>query len=619
MRAGTRVAIARGGAHRMSPARQRKPAATRDRAKAISGACNGAAPTPKAGVHNAEVANLLNRYGVLLEMEGDNPFRVRAYHNAARTIENLPRDLNQMLAEGADLSELPAIGKDLAHKIADIAATGRFDALEEIKKRLPAGVADLTEIPGLGPKRVKMIFKTLKVKSLKELAAAAKAGKLRKLPRFGPKLEQSILRAVERQATAEQRWRLPTAEQIVAPLLRFLEGIRGVTRVTVAGSYRRRKDTVGDIDILITADDGAEAIEKFCLYVEVAAVLAKGTTRATVRLKSGLQVDLRAVPKRSYGAALVYFTGSKSHNIALRGMGMKKGLKVNEYGVFKGSRWLAGESEADVYAKVGLAYIEPEIRENQGELEAARRRTLPTLITLKDIKGDLHAHTEASDGEATITAMAEAAAACGYEYIAISDHTKHVGIVHGLDARQLTRQMAAIDRLNARNAGIRVLKSAEVDILPDGSLGIETGVLGELDFVIAAIHTQFTLDAGAQTDRLIRAMDNRCVNIIAHPTGRLLGAREAIPLDMKRLMRAAVERGCYLEVNAQPTRLDLSDAHCRMAKDLGLKLAISTDAHTTETLGFMRFGVDQARRGWIEPHDIINTRRLDSLLKLFER
>jgi len=570
-------------------------------------------------IHNAEIANLLNRYGVLLEMQGDNPFRVRAYHNAARTIENLPRDINQMLAEGADLSELPAIGDDLANKITKICATGRFDAFEKLKKKLPAGVADLTEIPGLGPKRVKAIFRKLKVKSLPALAAAARAGRLRKLPRFGAKLEQRVLKAVEAHATATQRWRLPAAEQMIAPLIAYLERDKHGPKVTVAGSFRRRKDTVGDIDLLIAADEGEWAIERFCSYPQVAEVLAKGGTRATIRLVSGLQVDLRVVPVRSFGAALLYFTGSKAHNIALRALGLKKQLKINEYGVFRGARWLCGRSEEEVYARVGLPLIEPELRENSGEIKAAQDGELPKLVRLKDIRGDLHVHTNASDGEATLEAMTEAAAARGYDYVAISDHTKHVGIVHGLDPARLRHQMAAIDRLNAKNRNFRILKSAEVDILTDGSLGIDEGILRELDLVVASIHTSFDMDGAAQTERLIRAMDHSCVNIIAHPTGRLLGAREAMPLEMKRLMKAAVERGCILEVNAQPTRLDLSDVHCRMAKAMGLKLAISTDAHTVETLDFMRYGVDQARRGWIEPADVINTRGADAMLKLIRR
>lgn len=570
-------------------------------------------------VHNAEIADLFNRYAVLLEMQGANPFRVRAYHNAARTIENLPRDINEMLGEDEDLSELPGIGEDLAQKIADITATGRFAALEEIKKSLPRKLADLAQVSGLGPKRIKRLYQKLKIASVADLAKAAKAGRLSKVAGFGPKTEANILKAVAQREVTSKRLRLSVAEQIALPLLSYLKAVPGVEQAVIAGSFRRRRETVGDIDILVTAGKDADPIGRFVTYPEVWEVMAKGTTRATVRLKSGLQVDLRVVPKRSYGAALVYFTGSKAHNIALRAMAMKRGLKFNEYGVFKGTRWLAGRTEQEVYAKAGLPYIEPELRENRGELEAAKNKKLPRLVKLADIKGDLHSHTKASDGEASIQDMAEGARRLGYRYLAISDHTEHVGIVHGLDTKRLSRQMAEIDRLNAKYRGFRLLKSAEVDILPDGTLAIDSGIARELDLVIASIHTKFDLDFKAQTERLLRAMDDRCVTVIGHPTGRLLGARQAYAVDMQRLMKEALERGCYMEINAQPTRLDLDDVHCRMAKELGLKLVISTDAHTVETLGFMRFGVDQARRGWIEPKDVLNTRDLPALLKAFKR
>jgi DNA polymerase (family 10) len=570
-------------------------------------------------LHNAEIADLFDRFALLLEIEGANPFRVRAYHNAARTIENLPRDINMMLGEGADLTELPGIGEDLAHKITEMATTGRFAELEAIKRRLPSALTDLAEIPGLGPQRIKTLFRKLKIKSLKEVATAAQAGRLQKLPGFGPKIEQNILKAVERHISSERRTKLMTAEQIASPLVRYLEAVPGVAKVTVAGSYRRRKDTVGDIDILVTSSNSAKPIEAFVTYGEVSVIMAQGTTRATIRLKSGLQVDLRVVPERSYGAALVYFTGSKAHNIALRAMGMKRGLKFNEYGVFKGKKWLAGQTEKEVYAKVGLPYIEPELRENQGELEAALAGHLPRLIATKDIKGDLHVHTDASDGEDTIEDMAAAAKKLGYEYLAITDHSKRMGIVHGLDAKRLVKQIAQIDRLNASLRGIHILKSTEVDILADGSLALEDEVLRELDLVVAAVHSKFDLDAQRQTDRIIHAMDNHYVNIIAHPSGRLLGEREAYQLDMKRLIKAALDRGCYLEVNGQPSRLDLTDVHCRMAKEMGLKVAISTDAHTADTLAYMRYGIDQARRGWLEKDDVLNTRDFGALRKLLKR
>ena len=580
---------------------------------------NAASRTGGGHVHNAEIADLLNRYGVLLEMEGANPFRIRAYHNAARTIENLPRDINVLLAEGTDLTELPGIGEDLAQKIADIRVTGRFAALEQLKKKLPGDLADLAEIPGLGPKRVKLLFRKLKIVSVQDLLKAARSGRLRKIKGFGPKIEMNILKAAGQFTGAAKRLKLSVAEQLAAPLLAYLKAVPGVEEAAIAGSFRRRQETVGDIDILITCRTHVDPIASFVAYPEVREVTAKGTTRAAVRLYSGLQVDLRVVPERSYGAALVYFTGSKAHNIALRAQAMKLGLKFNEYGVFRGEKWLAGRTEADVYAKAGLAYIAPELRENRGELEAARDGRLPRLLTLADIKGDLHAHTKASDGDATLEEMAQAAMNLGHRYLAITDHTQHIGIVHGQDRRRLKLQMAAIDRLNAKFRNFRLLKSAEVDILPDGSLAIDAGIAGELDLVLAAIHTGFDADARKQTDRLLRAMDHAFVNIIAHPTGRLIGARNGYGVDMQRLMKGALERGCFLEVNAQPSRLDLDDIHCRMAKQLGLKLALSTDAHTTEMLSHMRFGVDQARRGWLEADDILNTRNLPSLLKTLKR
>ena len=570
-------------------------------------------------IQNQEIARLFNRYAILLEIDRANAFRVRAYRNAARTIENLPRSVPELLAAGKDLSELPGIGKDLAHKLADIVESGKFAELSGIEKRIPGALADLADVPGLGPKRVKLLYDALKIKSMADLAAAARRGKLHRLEGFGPKLEQTILKATEAHVSGAARIGLLGAEQIAEPLVAYLKGMSGVGQVTVAGSFRRRRETVGDLDILVTAQNRAKVIAAFTNYEDVAEVQSKGTTRATVILKSGLQVDLRVVEEKSYGAALVYFTGSKAHNIQLRLLGIKRNLKINEYGVFRGKRWRAGRTEKDVYAQVGLPFIEPELRENTGEIEAARAGKLPKLITLKAIRGDLHMHTSASDGSATIEDMVRAGIARGYDYIAISDHTKHLGITHGLDAKQLARQMKAIDRLNAKRPGIRILKSAEVDILPDGKLALEDAALADLDFAIAAVHTKFTLSAKAQTERIIRAMDNPLVNIIAHPTGRLIGEREAYAVDMAQLMKAARARGCYLEVNAQPARLDLNDSHCRMAKEMGLKLAFGTDSHSPETLHYMRYAVDQARRGWLEAKDVLNTKTWPQLKKLLAR
>ncbi len=570
-------------------------------------------------VTNSDIAEVLNRIAELLELEGANPFRIRAYRNAARTVTGLSRSIGSMLTEGADLSELPGIGKDLAAKITEISETGHLRFLDEIEGRTPPGLAKLLGVPGLGPKRVQALYTALGVDDLDKLVAAAKAGKLRRLPGFGAKSEEKILRGLKTRGAEEHRMAWSRAEEVALPLVDYLTAVRGVKQVTVAGSYRRHRETVGDLDILATAAEGAPVIERFVAYEDVAEVVSQGATRSTVVLRNGLQVDLRVVRAASYGAALHYFTGSKAHNIAVRKMGVAKGLKINEYGVFKGEKRIAGRSEKEVYAQVGLPYIEPELRENQGEIEAARRKGLPKLVRLEDIKGDLHTHSKASDGHASIAEMAEAAKSRGYAYFAVSDHSKKVTIAHGLDAKRLARQVDQIDRLNDKLKGIRVLKSVEVDILEDGRLDLPDSILERLDLRVCAVHSKFDLPRDKQTERIIRAMDNPLFNVLAHPTGRLIGSRAACEIDMERVMKAAQERGCILEVNAQPERLDLTDLHCRMAKDLGVKVVISTDAHSTGDLGLLRFGISQARRGWLEAEDVINTRSWREVAKLLRR
>lgn len=570
-------------------------------------------------VQNLEIAELFRRYAALLEIEDANVFRVRAYRNAARVIEELPASLAEMLEAGADLAVLPAIGEDLAHKIAAIVETGRFAELDVLEQELPRELAELVAIPGLGPKRVMALYRGLGIDSLADLRDAAGAGRIRRLPGFSEASEAKILREVERRTVTAKRFLLATAERLGEPLLHHLRQTEGVRQAVIAGSYRRRKETVGDLDFLVAAASSAAVMQRFVGYDDVDEVIAKGPSRSTVRLRNGLQVDLRVVPEASYGAALHYFTGSKAHNIATRSIAVKKGLKLNEYGVFRGARRIAGRTEAEVYAAVGLPYIDPELREDQGEIEAARAGRLPDLVTLNDIRGDLHSHTSASDGRNTLEEMAAAARVRGYDYLAVSDHSRHVTIAHGLDATRLARQIAEIDRLNGRLKGIRLLKAAEVDILDDGSLDLPDAILRELDLTVCAVHYKFGLSREAQTERIIRAMDNRYFNILAHPTGRLLVEREPYAVDMERLIEAALERGCFLEINAQPERLDLSDRHARMAKGAGLKLAVSTDAHSTTTLDYMRFGIDQARRAWLGPDDVLNTQSWPALAKLLKR
>ena len=409
------------------------------------------------------------------------------------------------------------------------------------------------------------------------------------------------------------------AEELVGPLVDYLRDIEGVQEVEVAGSYRRRKETVGDLDILATGDNGARIIKGFVEYEDVEEVTSQGETRSTVILRSGIQVDLRVVPQKSYGAALLYFTGSKSHSVALRDMALDRDLKLNEYGLFEGEEPIARETEKEIYQALDLDYIMPELRERRGEIEAAQEDGLPQLVSIKDLRGDLQCHTKASDGHATLEEIAQAAQDLGYEYLAITDHSQHVAVTQGLNVDALAKQIDEIDRLNQQWEGFRVLSSIEVDILADGSLDLPDDILEKLDLTICSIHSRFNLSREKQTERIIRAMDNRHFSILAHPTGRLIGDRDPYEVDMERVIQAAVERGCFLEVNAHPMRLDLNDVYCKTAKEMGLKLAISTDAHRVDELKHMRFGVGQARRGWLEPDDVLNTRGWEELKKLLRR
>ena len=570
-------------------------------------------------VHNSEIAQLFERLADLLELEDANPFRVRAYRNAARLIASHPGSMSDLLQSGTDLSTLPGIGKDLAARIRTIVETGGLPLLEEVQARTPAALSELMKLRGLGPKRVKQLYRQLHIRNPEDLRRAARSGKIRELRGFGTKTEDLIRERLERFTKQQPRILLRDAEDIAAPLVAWLESCTGVRTVTVAGSYRRRRETVGDLDILVVAGKGATVSDHFVAYDEVVEVLSHGTTRSSVRLRSGVQVDLRVVPKVSYGAALCYFTGSKAHNIALRKLAMGKRLKINEYGVFKTDRRIAGQTEKAVYATLSLPCIAPELRENRGELVAARQGRLPQLITLKDIRGDLHCHSRATDGHNSLAEMAAAAEARGYDYLAITDHSRRLTVAHGLDRRRLLQQLGQIDRLNEKLKRLVVLKGIEVDILEDGKLDLPDSLLQQLDLTVCAVHYKFNLSRTRQTERIIRAMDNPCFNILAHPRGRLINSREPYDIDMERLMRAAKERGCILELNAQPQRLDLDDSHCKLAREMGVRLAISTDAHSSGNLDYMRYGIDQARRGWLEAGDVINTRSLGQLRKLLQR
>jgi DNA polymerase (family 10) len=568
---------------------------------------------------NTDIADIFNKIGDLLDIQGANPFRIRAYRNAARTVSNLPRNMSDMIEEGTDPTNLPGIGKDLAEKIREIVKTGSLSKLEEIEAKIPSGLNKLFKISGLGPKRVRALYRNLDVRDLKGLKKAAETGKIHELKGFGRKMERSILEDLEQMEGKEERIKLIKAEQRAKPLLAYLKKTKGIKEVVVAGSFRRRKETIGDLDILVSCENGSKVMDRFANYEDVLKVISKGKTRSSVVLRSGLQVDLRVLSRVSYGAALHYFTGSKSHNIAIRGLAVNKKIKINEYGVFKKEKRIAGKTEKEVYDAVGLSFIEPELRENRGEVEVAQEGKLPVLINLENLRGDLHTHTKETDGRDSLEEMAMAAKDRGYEYLAVTEHSKKVTMAKGMDARRLKKQIEEIDRLNEKLEGIILLKGIEVDILKDGSLDLPDKILKELDLTVCSVHYNRNLSTKKQTERIIRAMDNPYFNILAHPTGRLVNEREPYEVDLEKIMEAARDKGCFLEINSHPDRLDLSSRYCKLAKEIGLKVVISTDAHSLADLDFMRFGVYQARRGWLEAEDVINTLSWKQLRKMLKR
>jgi DNA polymerase (family 10) len=570
-------------------------------------------------IHNADIAAIFTEIADLLEIEGANPFRIRAYRNAALTIGTLPQEASVLIEQGDDLTRLPGIGEDLSAKIREIVTSGRCTQLDRLHKELPAAVTELLHIPGIGPKRVKTLYHDLDIQTVEQLYRAAHDGRIRELPGFGEKTEQNILQAVEAHVSLARRFKLAVVAQYAEALRAWLLKEPGVEQVTVAGSFRRMRETVGDIDILVTASPKSPVMQRFTTYEEVADVLSSGTTRASVVLKSGLQVDLRVVAKESYGAALHYFTGSKAHNIAIRRIAQKTGLKINEYGVFRGNKRVAGDTEESVFRSVGLPFIPPELRENRGEIEAAREGRLPKLVELADLRGDLHAHSKATDGHDTLRELAQAARDRGFEYLAITEHSRRLTVAHGLDPQRLMRQCDEIDELNEELKGITLLKGIEVDILEDGSLDLPDEVLGRLDLVVGAVHSKFDLSRAKQTERILRAMEHPHFTLLAHPTGRLLEQRAPYDVDMPRVIRQAKQRGCFLELDAQPDRLDLLDTQCQMAKEEGVLVSIDSDAHSTLDFANLRYGVGQARRGWLEKRDVLNTRTLKELRTLLKK
>ena len=567
-------------------------------------------------VHNADIAEIFDEIADLLEIEGANPFRVRAYRNASRTVLGLGRDARSMVEKGEDLTELPGIGKDLAAKIKEIVETGQCRALVKLHRELPQTLLELLKIPGLGPKKVHAVYHKIHIQSLAQLLRAAQEHRLRILPGFGEKTEAQILAAIETHQQGKQPFLRAMVAEYAGSLLDYLQKVRGVVRVAAAGSYRRGKETVGDLDILVTAAGDSPVIERFTVYDEVREVVSKGTTRASVVLRCGLQVDLRVVEDVCYGAALHYFTGSKAHNIVIRRLGQQRGLKINEYGVFRGEKRLAGDTEASVYKAVHLPYIPPELREDRGEIEAARAGKLPDLLELSDLKGDLHIHTDLTDGRDSLEKMAEAARRFGLRYMAATEHSRRLAMARGLDEKRLLQRNDEIDRLNESLQGFTVLKGIEVDILEDGSLDLPDKVLATLDLVVAAVHSNFSLSREKQTKRILKAMDHPHFSILAHPSGRLMPNRKPYEVDMEKIIGKAKERGCFLELNAQPDRLDLLDVYCQAAKAEGVLISINSDAHSIGGFAALRFGINQARRGWLEKKDVLNTRSLKELRRL---
>ncbi len=570
-------------------------------------------------ISNIEIAAIFDQLADLLEIKGENPFKVIAYRNAVRTIENMGTDLSKMIKDGVNLSEIPTIGESIAKKIEEIVKTGELSKLEDLKRSFPPHLLDLLNIKGIGPKRTKILYENLHISSLEELKQAAIDHKIRDLEGFDEKLEQMILEGTKLAKKEGKRFLYSVAEPHANDITSYMKNSKEVSKAIIAGSFRRKKETIGDLDLLVTSSDPALVIEHFIRYPDIKEVISKGITKSTVILNNDLQVDLRCVPDESYGATLHYFTGSKSHNVTIRKMAIEMGLKVNEYGIFKGQKKIAGATEKEMYKTVGLVYIEPELRENTGELEAAAHRKLPDLVNIEDIKGDLHTHTSYSDGQNSIIEMAEAAKKLGYEYIAVTDHSKYLAIYNGMDEKRLGTQLEEIDKINEKLEGITLLKSIEVDILEDGSLAMDNNILKKLDLVIGSMHNKLALSQDKQTKRILKAMDNPYFNILAHPTGRLIGEREASDINMELLFKEAKARGCFLEINAQPKRLDLNDIYAKYAKEAGVKFAISTDAHNIATLEYMRYGIFQARRGWIEKKDVINTLSLDKLKKTLRR
>jgi DNA polymerase (family 10) len=568
-----------------------------------------------------DIASIFSQMADLLEFRGDNPFRIRAYRRAAQNLESFSGDLEGLAAAGR-LQELSGIGPDLAKKIDEYLRTGAVAAFTRLKRSIPKGVFVLLEVPGVGPKTAKLLTERLHISTIRQLEVAAKAHRLSRLPGFQAKKEENILRGIEILQRGRSRMHLGVALPLAQELLAFLEKIPGVGRVSTAGSLRRMKETIGDLDLLVAATRPSAVMAAFTRAPFCARVLAAGETKSSIVTPEGLQVDLRVVAPDCFGAALQYFTGSKEHNVRLRELASRQGLKINEYGVFRArtNQRLGGREEAQVYRAVGLPWIPPELREDAGELEAAKAGRLPTLVDADDIRGDFHIHTTWSDGSDSLEAMAKAGAARGYQYLALCDHSQSLNVAHGMSVARLRQQMKKIQALNQRlPASFRLLMGAEVDILKDGVMDYPHDVLAGLDFVIGSVHSGFTQPEAVMTRRIIRAMENPYLTLLAHPTGRLMGQRDAYAVNVEAVLNAAKATGTAVEINAYPRRLDLCDTAARRAQTLGVTLAISTDSHSLDQLDQMTFGLGVARRAWLEPRDLLNCFSLKQLLTWIDR
>jgi len=565
---------------------------------------------------NIELSRIFEQIAKILKIKGENPFKIRAYEKITLVLENLPIDIETIYHQGG-LNNIPGVGTGIAKKIEEFLTTGKLEYYEKLKETIPSGVIELLDISEVGPKTAKLLYEELGVDNIGKLEKAVRQHQIKDLPGMGEKSEDNILRGIELYKRRKERvllgLALPLAEEIVKNLSRLDE----TDKISFAGSLRRKKETIGDIDILVTSQNPEKIMKTFTSLPQVREILAEGPTKSSIITNDDLHIDVRVVEPISFGAALQYFTGSKAHNIRLRESAVKRGLKINEYGVFdqKTERRITGEEEEEVYRILDLPFIPPELREDRGEIEAAQENRLPRLVEYSQIRGDLHLHTKWSDGAHTIRQMAEAAKKRGYKYIAITDHSQSLKFAGGLTEERLSEQVEEIKNLNQELDDFTVLTGIEVDIKSDGSLDFSDEILSKLDVVIAAIHSGFKQESKIITERIVKAMQNKLVSIIAHPTGRLIGFRESYQVDINEMIKVAAETGTILEINGHPERLDLNDIYCHMAKDRGVQLAIETDAHSIDGLEFMNLGVDVARRGWLEEKDIINTLPFDKLLK----